>query len=599
MQSSRFPCGIDDEFLCVACRRVLVDPVRLPCEDHEVCFACAETHTACPACHTAIPDAGGDAAGGSDAANASTKGLPRAAKTARLLAKMVVTCDFVVDGCAWTGPWSDLVNHRELHCACQPVACPYKGSGCPEVLERRAMPSHKGGCKFRASQCEYCLKVVRDVDLPLHIDQRCPQAPVSCQHCALPMARCAYERHLKEECAEGAVACPLAFIGCAHIGRRKETEAHLEGNAPHHLQTLIRAMGELKEAHAKEVADLRAELAATRSRVERIDLSEVERLRSTVEEQRVWLDRFAAGKVITVDPNGAGNFTTVPDAIAASSPGDAILIRPGTYDGAPVCVDKANVVLRANGDATLSSATGPALRLMATGASAEGLICYSTSPVASAVVVEAKECALTDVAVSAAALHGVQVTATSSVTLTRCSVKAAKQSAVEVRGEATLDGSRFSDTKRPVLFVNGGRVEARECVFANGQLNGAQVVRGGFFAATKCTFTSNGYSNIDVVGDASRADLVDCDIGGSGKCGICVADQGSVVATACTISENTLPNVAVLATGTCKLVRCTVEHGRSHGVVVKKGGACIIDPTTVVRDNCDTAVAREDETVVG
>jgi nitrous oxidase accessory protein NosD len=47
----------------------------------------------------------------------------------------------------------------------------------------------------------------------------------------------------------------------------------------------------------------------------------------------------AAGQTLTVASDGSGAYPTIRDAIAAASPGDTVLIEPGTYTG-PIVVDK-------------------------------------------------------------------------------------------------------------------------------------------------------------------------------------------------------------------------------------------------------------------
>jgi hypothetical protein len=45
----------------------------------------------------------------------------------------------------------------------------------------------------------------------------------------------------------------------------------------------------------------------------------------------VFLPAVLAQQTFVVDQNGGGQFTDIPPAIAAASPGDTILVRPGTY----------------------------------------------------------------------------------------------------------------------------------------------------------------------------------------------------------------------------------------------------------------------------
>jgi hypothetical protein len=415
---------------------------------------------------------------------------------------------------------------------------------------------------------------------------------VSCPRCALPLPRAGLRRHMEDQCPDGVVNCPLRFIGCAASMPRKQLERHLDTTGADHLETLVRTFQQVQAERAKETAALKKEIEALRARCTSVDVAAVEQLRTTVAAQQVWIDRFVQGLVVIVDLGGIGNFTTISAAIERCQPNDAIIVRPGVYEER-VVVKTDGLCLRAGGGTVeVRAPSGTALQIAAKNVEVRG-IAFSTSGLENVLYLEGADSIIANCTVVGTKLgHGVVVTASASAQLIDCVIANCGHSGIDCRGKLTIRGCSVRQCKRPNINVaTGGELVAVNCDVTDSEVNGVHVALDGRAQLSQCRISKNKYSNIDVVGGAAM--IADCELSFSDKCGLCAAERASIVVSRSTIHSNALPNVACLAGSAVKLEACTVERGRSHGVVVKKGATFNADEATVIRDNGDAAVARE------
>lgn len=98
--------------LCPICTDPFVDPISLPCGEHTFCRACIAGWSAA-SCTPYTP---------SDLAPATDKLLTR------MLGDLKVYCTRRGEGCEWTGPRSNLMEHVTK--TCDAHACPNAAEGC-------------------------------------------------------------------------------------------------------------------------------------------------------------------------------------------------------------------------------------------------------------------------------------------------------------------------------------------------------------------------------------------------------------------------------------------------------------------------------------
>lgn len=129
------------------------------------------------------------------------------------------------------------------------------------------LAAHKGACDFRPTPCpnDGCFEVLSAAALPAH-DAQCAHKPVPCaQACPLQLRRRDMAAHCAQACANRAVACPFALLGCREALTAGSREAHVAAAAPPHLSLLLQTVLRLSreaEAGAAAVAELRGAAGA-------------------------------------------------------------------------------------------------------------------------------------------------------------------------------------------------------------------------------------------------------------------------------------------------------------------------------------------------
>lgn len=636
MNINRFTHEVDSEFLCSVCNLVIVQPMRAPC-DHECCAACLPTlveksrllTVTCPLC----------------AVDFEPQEAVSALKTGRLLAKLEIICDHAERGCTWRGPWGNLMTHRTEQCDYEVVKCPYSIAGCPLTMERHQIPEHKPHCDYRTEQCRSCLGLFKHVDLALHV-QRCDLVVEPCSlKCGATVTRAAKYRHVEEDCPNALVACPMHSFGCSVKLQRGLLQAHLQENVHQHLAVLVSTIQRERIQQTELIGTLQTQLAAQ----PQADLSlsngnsiadTLQQLQQTVLEQQSTIDRFLRGSVITVDPRGVGQFRTIESALRVAVSGDTIVLRAGVYNES-VTVSTPHLWIRgaSASDVTINGMMNSAVKITAvdvkishafltsssrhaatvriqvevpSGSSSErketpdstGNTNISSTTAATAVSVltdhsrthscEDSPPALLEDCIVEAKYLGCVCVASGPCILRRCHVRNSKHFGVEwaTKSKSNLiESCVVEGHEHPnVVVTERGQVLLRSSSLVNSALNGLWV-RGGDAIAEHCTISNNSYSNVDIVGNTGKCRLVKCDIQGSKKCGVCVA-EGKAEIVQCNIATNALPNVAVLALASCVSEKNKIHTGETHGVVVKELGK-FISCQDRIENNADINIAVE------
>eukprot|EP01114_Cavostelium_apophysatum_P017442 TRINITY_DN5181_c0_g1_i1.p1 TRINITY_DN5181_c0_g1~~TRINITY_DN5181_c0_g1_i1.p1 ORF type:complete len:240 (-),score=23.47 TRINITY_DN5181_c0_g1_i1:56-775(-) len=133
---SKFVALVDENLLCLICRKVYDRPVQCPC--HVFCYDCAtnilRNGGRCPFDGTPLP------------ANFQEQPNIRG-----IVGNLVTVCD---NGCEWRGKWRDLNQHLASECSKTLVNCIYEG--CAVLVPRDFHSKHIEVCNFKPKKCGLC-----------------------------------------------------------------------------------------------------------------------------------------------------------------------------------------------------------------------------------------------------------------------------------------------------------------------------------------------------------------------------------------------------------------------------------------------------------
>lgn len=233
---------VPEEWYCLICQNVLLDPHLLSCCGHHLCEACVSRlqrdRRPCPLCndpeYTALLN----------------KGMQRTILEAQ------VHCPNRSKGCDWTGTLRLVTPHlsagdpprRAPLCQYETVQC--TNEGCRQLVLRVHLQQHVSSeCAHRRHVCQYCgayegtHREVAEQHWP-----QCPSFPMSCPNrCGVAdMPRSAVAEHIDRDCPAQVLPCVYWDIGCRIRRPRRDLEAHMNVSDTHHGQLLVRKTLELQ-----------------------------------------------------------------------------------------------------------------------------------------------------------------------------------------------------------------------------------------------------------------------------------------------------------------------------------------------------------------
>jgi hypothetical protein len=241
---------------------------------------------------------------------------------------------------------------------------------------------------------------------------------------------------------------------------------------------------------------------------------------------------------------GSGTHRAISAALAAASPGETILIRPGVYRE-EVVIDRPVCLAGVGGRELiiLEASAGPCLRLTARRAVVRGLTLRAVARASGSSVFAVE------------AFQGL-------LSLSGCSITSDTYSSVAVSqtGRVLLSHCILNDSHESGLFAfGGGRIVARRCEMNDNRLSGACSREGG---------------HIELVGCASRRSKE--------SCGAIAFEGGSLEIADCLFEENTYSAVEARENSTVK-VRSSVIRGCGGGLNIWKDSTCHAEEVLIER----------------
>lgn len=251
--------------------------------------------------------------------------------------------------------------------------------------------------------------------------------------------------------------------------------------------------------------------------------------------------------------NGAGDHTTIADAINAAKPGERILIRKGVYEGGLI-IDKPLEIV---GDGQLGDVE-----------------VYAED--ASAIVFTASHGRIANLAVRHTGTSG-QVgidIRTGRLHLEDCDISSSSSVCVAVHDSAdprarhcAIHGAKIAG----IHVYDMGRGQYDQCdIFAN-VVAGISVERGAVPTVRRCSLHGNNRGIFAFDRGAGR--VSDCDIHENGLVGIEVKTEGALAIDHCHIHANERGGVYILEHGKGLLANCTITENARSGITVQSHGA--------------------------
>lgn len=303
----------------------------------------------------------------------------------------------------------------------------------------------------------------------------------------------------------------------------------------------------------------------------------------------ILLASLSAASVAGADTtrNVPGDFATISEAIAASEPGDTILVGPGVY--------RESVLL--------TETKGDRLVLRSTDGAARTTIAYGDSANINEAVVTFQSCSNSTQLIGFSidgrdtAKRGILVNSTSKplvedVNISGCDygIASHKNSAPYLRN-VTATGSRTAG-----LFISGGSADAKDCSFTKGGKFGVYIYTGGGSPIRLRNVVASENGNVGIQASDCELSIETATVVNNGDTGIIVQDTSpeitgvvveghknvgivmevsSAVLTNSTIKNN-MYGVVCSIEGTPQIFRCTFEDNESYHVGVEGESAPVI-----------------------
>jgi len=227
-------------FVCCICRNIPDSVAESGCCHSIFCWSCVLQNgkAPCPSCNKTLEP---------EMCNENVA-------IQKLIDKIPKACKNI--GCSVMVPASAMQAHCE-QCEYGNVLCP--NSELCGLLSRKDLAGHeRESCAFRTVRCHSCEDPFPLNELPVHLEQDCPNVVVECVNNCLAkgIVRVELTRHLAFDCTYAPVTCPFASYGCEQLLLRGQVEAHLKDDVGRHLLM----MKSLVEAQQKEISELREQV---------------------------------------------------------------------------------------------------------------------------------------------------------------------------------------------------------------------------------------------------------------------------------------------------------------------------------------------------
>ena len=239
------------ELYCSQCSSLLLDPQQVTCCGNNYCMQCLEEISAynspCIQC------------GAISYFSYGNKSLKSKIESIR------VHCPNYDKGCVWIGSLRNVTEH-----CCLSEITDNSGNYCRFVREKDAelkcphcsqsfsstskLQRHTEIiCDLRPFTCQYCNKYSSSFrDVMKNHRSMCTLAPKSCPNkCGECVLQVDLENHMQNDCSKKNIRCEFAPLGCQELIPRSDYLRHSEKGAVHHLNLVVRKLGEMAVTEAK------------------------------------------------------------------------------------------------------------------------------------------------------------------------------------------------------------------------------------------------------------------------------------------------------------------------------------------------------------
>ena len=254
---------VPNDFICVRCESMLVNPVLTGCCGRNQCQKCVidEKGGVCSLCGE----------GGFS--------FVRDNRVVREMKQAVIYCKHRSEGCSWVGS----VEETRIHLTDDIGGCRFVDmhcSTCESVVKRHEFQDHlKANCYIQWVQCELCGKLLPEGSEKAHADEECPEYMSHCVHgCGTEVKRIHIKDH-DEHCPNFPVECKFKSAGCNASLLRKNLTNHLEEKqVDHSLMSFMSLQEQVKEIN-KELSQSRRDVVEMKGELEMANL-EITQLKS-------------------------------------------------------------------------------------------------------------------------------------------------------------------------------------------------------------------------------------------------------------------------------------------------------------------------------
>jgi len=242
-----------DEFICSICLSVLRDPNLISCCRNYFCQACIRRiksiQKPCPLCreqnYTIMLDP----------------------SFGRKVKELRIRCPCSVRGCEWVSELGSLQKHLDVTCGFVEVTCDYCRRD--DILRHSLADHRKYNCPLRPYRCEYCgLRDTWESITHIHLGV-CGKYPIKCPNkCVVGgIPRIDFDKHVKEECPLGVVACNFKYAGCHVRLPRKDIGRHLSEKVSSHLEMVVMTFQQKFAEKDQVIDELRMKVEAQRREI--------------------------------------------------------------------------------------------------------------------------------------------------------------------------------------------------------------------------------------------------------------------------------------------------------------------------------------------
>jgi F-box protein 11 len=291
--------------------------------------------------------------------------------------------------------------------------------------------------------------------------------------------------------------------------------------------------------------------------------------------------------MLVVSANGAGDYRTIGQALAAAQPGTRIQIEPGVYRESLV-IDK-SLELVGHGKSAkiiIESADSGCLRIQADQALIRGLTlyCRPVEPNDSehfAVDIERghvilEDCDICSDSMACIAIHG----AAARPVIRHCRIHHSRENGVFVYDYAhglIEDCDIFANTLAGISIEQGGNPTFRRCQIHDGRETGVYVCEHGQGLIEDCDIFANALAGV-AIEQGGNPTLRHCRIHDSHESGIYIWDRGQGLVEDCDIFANAMSGIIITQNSHPNIRHCRIHDGRESGVEVwEQGGGLLED----------------------